>query len=256
MISFIAPNLVNDPNFNELKTLDLFYSVRFKLVWETYRDLAKSRARMIGKPSYRLGAKEINVMSIRMNPEISFNEKQFFYNDLLIIQIHASDEFFIFKVTTDPKGKVHKIAHLLEGIYASYKANRPHRWVPGRTAIVQDRDSVIIARTDSKGNTTIKENTGAFGINIHDSDKYLNSSMGCTVLEPDSIENDFQFKKHFKPLILDISNKLSIDYAIINIVSIKSILESIRLEKPLPLTFFASLFPANTLFKVVNQITV
>jgi len=253
MISFCAPNLLNNPDYQELNSLNLFITPIFKLVWDNYLIIAKTKQRVIGKPSFRLGTQEINVMGIRRNPEVSFNEKDYFYNDILIIQMSYSDEFYIFKVTMDPKGKVNKIAHLLEGIYASYNTLRPHRWVPGRTAIVQDRDAVIVARTDSTGKVIIKEKSGIFGINIHDSDKYLNSSMGCTVLEPESALNQYQFAQHFKPLIKSIFNKDSVDYTVINIDLLKSILKSVKDKIEIPTSIFKMAFNANN---IINKLMV
>lgn len=248
MIIFNSPNLVSNDIFDELKNKNFFNWKTFKEVWELYLNLAKMKNRVVGIPKFRMGENEINVMSIRNNKEIFFNESQYFYNDLLIIHLNPIN-FYVFKVTTDPKGKVNKIAHLLEGIYASYKANRPHRWVPGRTAIVQDRDVVLVARTDLSGNITINEHKGFFGINIHDSDKYLNSSMGCTVLERDSVQNDFHFKNHFKPLIKSIANKESIDYCLINIMSLREILNSIQNNEKIPISIFDWAFSANKFVK-------
>lgn len=220
MIAFNSPNLKDDVCFNKLKNLKFFTSVYFNQIWRDYLKLARDRGRVIGEPKFRVGDKEINVMGIRNNPEISFNDDKNFYNDILVIEQidKGASLFYVFKVTMDPKSKKEKISHLLEGVYASYNALRPHKYVPGRTAIVQDRGPVIVARTDSSGKIIqgYKEQKGLFGINIHDSGGYLNSSMGCTVLEGDSVSNDSQFKNHFKPLILDISNKQEIDYMVIN----------------------------------------
>lgn len=220
MVVFHSPNLKGNPLFDRLKSVNLFTSIVFHKVWKDYLELAKAKNRVIGEPKLRLSDGEINVMGIRNNLEISFNENDNFYNDILVIEqtVKQAHLFYVFKVTMDPKGKKFKISHLLEGVYASYTALRPHKYVPGRTAIVQDRDNVIVARTDSTGAilNDFKEHKGLFGINIHDSGDYINSSLGCTVLEDDSIENDNHFENHFKPLIKGISNKEEIDYMVIN----------------------------------------
>jgi hypothetical protein len=219
-MSMIVFNSANNDTLNNLKKLNFFTSVVFHKVWRDYLTYAKDRGRVIGEPKLRLNEKEINVMGIRNNEEISFNDSDNFYNDLLVIEqtIAQSHVFYIFKVTMDPKSKKNKIAHLLEGVYASYTALRPHKWVPGRTAIVQDRDKVLVARTDSTGEIIkeFKAQKGLFGINIHDSAGYINTSLGCTILERDLKENKFHWKEHFKPLIQEISNKEEIDYVVIN----------------------------------------
>lgn len=220
MVVFYSPNLKNNYLFDRLKSFNFFTSVIFHQVWANYLLYAKKNNRVIGEPKLRLGDKEINVMGIRNNLEVSFNDKDSFYNDLLVIEQTERDAhiFYVFKVTMDPKSRLPRISHLLEQVAASYTALRPHKYVPGRTAIVQDRDNVLVARTDSEGVVLndYKEHKGNFGINIHDSGGFLNSSMGCTVLESDSDLNDNHFKKHFKPLIEGISNKKEIDYMVIN----------------------------------------
>lgn len=220
MITFYSPNIKDTGTFKQLKSLNFFTPVNFHKVWREYLKFATDRNRVIGTPVLRFGEGEINVMGIRNNPEVSFNDEYNFYNDLLIIEhtINLLQEFYVFKVTMDPKGKSNNIAHLLEGVYASYTALRPHKYMPGRTAIVQDKDSVLVARTNSTGDIIkgMSEHEGLFGINIHDSGGYTNSSMGCTVLESDSSENNYHWKDHFKPLIKSITNKEDIDYVVIN----------------------------------------
>jgi len=220
MITFHSPSIKDTGTFKQLKDLNFFTSLNFNKVWREYLKFATDRNRVIGDPVLRFGEGEINVMGIRNNPEVSFNDEYNFYNDLLIIEhtIKASQEFYIFKATMDPKGKSNNIAHLLEGVYASYTSLRPHKYMPGRTAIVQDKDSVLVTRTNSNGDIIkgMSEHEGLFGINIHDSGGYTNSSMGCTVLEKDSSENNFHWEKFFKPLIKTITNKADIDYIVIN----------------------------------------
>lgn len=206
--------------FQKLARYKAFTSDTLKNVFNEYKFLCQKNSRIVGKPEWREGYGEINVIGVRNNPEISFNDSvNTFYNDLLIIiqYLGNSENIYLYCTTMDPRGKSNNIAHLLEGIYGSYTALRPHKFVPGRTALVQDRDSVLIARTNKEGKVkSIKPEYGFFGINIHDSGGYKNSSMGCTVLEPDSKDNNFQFTKSFKPLITNITNKSSVDYCVIN----------------------------------------
>ncbi|MHA1933492.1 MAG: hypothetical protein ACW96X_13185, partial [Promethearchaeota archaeon] len=70
---------------------------------------------------------------------------------------------------------------------------------------------------------------GFFGINVHDSAKWRNSSLGCTVLEPEGEKNDWHFKKHFKPLIKSISNKESVDYMVTNQNVFKNIARGVKI---------------------------
>lgn len=254
MISFVTPSLKTNPTYLKLLNENFFEFENFKSCWESYLELAKSKNRVIGNPTFRLGVQEINVMGIRNNPEISFNETQYFYNDILVIQflnIIEEVEFYVYQVTMDPKGKQYKIAHLLEGVYGSYKANRPHKWIPGRDAITQDRNSVYVARTDSEGTVIISKHEGTFGINIHDSDKYWNSSLGCTVLPRDSAENGFHYKNSFKPLLKQVSNKESVDYCVVNKDAVFEILESIKHKKVLPLSIFDTAFSALKFIRLI-----
>lgn len=226
MISFISPTLFGNPTFAELRGWEFFTHKNFTTVWRRNLMLGVKVRRVIGSPTLRSSIGSINVMGIRNNPEVGFNDsKEWFYNDMLVIELITDGEskFYIFKVTMDPKSRKHKIAHLLEGVYASYTALRNHRYQPGRTAIVQDRDSVLIARTDNNGGVIIPRLEGKFGINIHDSSKWRNSSLGCTVLEPESSENHNHFTQHFKPLIKSVKNKSSIDYAVTNQAVIKNL---------------------------------
>jgi len=220
MVAFVSPTLLNEEGslYKTLREYKFFTSPVFHGVWRKYLTIARDRDRVIGKPRLRLDEMSVNVMGIRNNQEIAFNDDQY-CNDLLVIEQTQgiSHLFYVFKVTMDPKAKRNKIAHLLEGVYASYKV-RPHRWQPGRTAICQGPNDVLVGRTDITGKIikTYKKQKGIFGINIHDAAGYRNSSLGCTVLEPDSKENDWHWKNHFKSLVKSISNKDLIDYVVIN----------------------------------------
>jgi hypothetical protein len=103
---------------------------------------------------------------------------------------------------------------------------RPHRWAyrnfpnigrQQRWALCQDKDLVEIVRTDGSG-SVIKSVRGFFGINIHDTGGYRDSSLGCTVIKSDSSYEDL-----YLPCIYDIdndeyvpSNHTNITYCLIN----------------------------------------
>lgn len=221
MVAFVSPTLLKesgDTLYKKLKKYNFFTSMVFHEVWRRYKLICRDRYRMIGIPKLQLDDMSVNLMGIRNNEEIAFNDDEY-CNDLLIIEQtqKGSHLFYVFKVTMDPKSKKHKIAHLLEGFYASYRV-RPHRWQPGRTAICQGPNDVFVARTRTDGTIidTYSKHRGIFGINIHNAAGYKNSSLGCTVLEPDSEENNWHWRDHFKPLVKSISNKKLISYAVIN----------------------------------------
>lgn len=221
MIKYVDANLEKtNVIFRILQGMAFFNPQIIKSFWDYYIKIATNAKRIIGSPDYNNEVNQLNVLCIRNNTEISFNTKEFFYNDILIVMRNGIDKFldeiYIYKVTADPRGVRDNIAHLLEGIYDSYVI-RNHSWMPGRTAFCQDRNEVLVARTDSKGNIKRAEPyKGFFGINIHDSSIYQNSSLGCTVLEPDSRENNFHFENSFKPLLLENRNQKRIVYLVTN----------------------------------------
>jgi len=57
----------------------------------------------------------------------------------------------------------------------------------------------------------LKTSLGHFGINIHDNGGFLNSSLGCVILESSQ-----QYKTVFKPLLQRVTNKNNIPVAVIN----------------------------------------
>lgn len=207
---FIRFNLIrNSLNYKSLRE-----------IFNVYKNQAYIEHRVVGSPEWKTEIGNINVIGIRQNSEVSFNE-DVLHNDLLIISLNTEldkSDIYLFSCTMDPKGRILKVAHLMEGVYASYNALRPHKWVPGRTAMVQDRDKVIIGRTDREGRLiSVKPEKGFFGINIHDSGGYQNSSLGCTVLEPDNDNNTYQYKTFFKPILQNYcTNKKKIDYMVVN----------------------------------------
>ena len=227
----MSPNLKNSSLFLKLENvIQLFDPFIFRKYWDLYSSYCAGFKRTIGDIYFREEIGAINVIGIKRDPEISFNLGDTFYNDILVISQNVLNDygkkdldFYIYKVTMDPRDKSDKIAHLLLQVCNSYVI-RPHRWVPGRIAICQDKDNVLIARTDSNGDViNATPYKGFFGINIHDSDKWVNSSLGCTVLEKDSPDNGFHYKESFKPLLQTVTNKKDIVYAVSSINALENI---------------------------------
>ena len=236
MLKYYSSNIESSPLFLNVKNrLELFDNNNFKTVWRLYMKYCDAFKRTIGDVSFNKDIGAINVMGIKRDPEIHFNLPGAFYNDLLVVSKNTINgpEFYVYKVTMDPKAKKHKIAHLLLGMYDSYKV-RPHRWISTRPAICQDRNDVLIARTDIRGNIiNATPYNGLFGINIHDSDRFVNTSLGCTVLERDSDANGHHYEKSYKPLLKSISNKNKIVYAVANLDVLSRLSYALSLGKDL-----------------------
>jgi len=246
MIRFKSANIESLSLFWHTKDhIKLFEEGNFKKVWNLYIRYCKALGRIVGDVSFKDEIGAINVMGIKRDPEVSFNLPGTFYNDILVVakNTESGQDFYIYKVTMDPKAKKNKIAHLLLGMYASYKV-RPHRWISTRTAICQDRDAVLLARTDKEGNIiNATPYKGFFGINLHDSDRYINTSLGCTVLERDSNENGNHYKQSYKPLLKSITNKDDIVYAVTSLNVISKLVYALSLGDNLtPLPMDKSLF--------------
>lgn len=241
-----------------LHRLNAFTPDTLEFIFNNYLDYCKGKDRVVGSPEWRKGDREINVIGIRCNSEISFNlAGETFHNDILVVVKYAVSspiEIKLYCVTMDPKGKSDNIAHLLEGVYASYTALRPHKFMPGRTAIVQDRNKVLVARTDSAGNVKgVGKEGGFFGINIHDSGGYQNSSMGCTVFEKDSASNRWQYEESFKPSLQSCSNKKTIDYCVINYNTFRELaFAKNNTTKSFDLTYLDTLIKPLELIKVTH----
>ena len=220
--------------------LELFEGNNFKEIWNLYAKYCKALGRTVGDVSFREDIDAINVMCIKKDPEVHFNLPGTFYNDILVVARNTEEgqKFYVYKVTMDPKNKKNKIAHLLLGMYDSYKI-RPHRWISSRTAICQDRNEVFLARTDREGNViNAVPYNGFFGINIHDSDIFTNTSLGCTVLEKDSRYNKYHYKESFKPLLKTVNNSDDIVYAVASLEALSRLYYSIHIAddlRPLPI---------------------
>ena len=237
MLTYYSPNIKNTSLFSNVNNfLKLFEGNNFKEIWNLYIGYCKALGRTVGDVSFREGIGNINVMGIKRDPEIHFNSSEAFYNDILVVSqnVENGQKFYVYKVTMDPKNKKNKIAHLLLGMYDSYNI-RPHRWISSRIAICQDRDEVFIARTDKKGNViNAVPYNGLFGINIHDSDIFINTSLGCTVLEKDSIHNKYHYKKSLKPLLKTVANVDNIVYAVASLETLSRIYYSEHVADDLP----------------------
>lgn len=171
---------------------------------------SKENNRIAGKPEWFNQPGTLNIIGIRCNREPDFNFGK--YNDFLILILNKTNESYdqvIIPVTVDPNRTKEGIAHLRQGVWNSYLI-RPHRWakrtIPGigtidRWAICQDKNLVEIVRTNGKG-SVIKSVRGNFGINIHDSGGYTDSSLGCTV-----IQSDNHYLNLFLPKVYDLKAK-------------------------------------------------
>lgn len=152
-----------------------------------------------GNPEWLEDEGTINVIIIRNNEEIDFNNRLMNNDELIIFENRPNNNFrrYDFKVTADPRSKKNGIAHLIEGAYESYSVGL-HRNIIGRVCLRQTEGQVRIARTDTLGRL-IGFYWGYFGINVHDSGGFLNSSLGCIVI---AYDKQSQYQTEFKPLLL------------------------------------------------------
>lgn len=189
----------------------------------------KNWARVYGDPVFRTEPDTINVLGIRYNHEISFNNDLTNNDNLIIWENTSSNQVRLwrFPVTMDPKSKKVNIAHLVKGVYPSYRVGN-HRQVPGRTALRQDDGVVLVARTDKKGEV-FEVQTGKFGINIHDSGGFSNSSLGCTILA-----NDDDYKNKYKPLLLRVKAQRNITYVVSDLDDVSEYLNRINPDSLIP----------------------
>lgn len=166
-----------------------------KNIFMAHLKWALENKRYSGEPVWYDAEGTLNVIGIRCNTEADFNFGK--YNDFLILVYNKPLDKYdqeIINVTVDPGRNKENIAHLRQGVWDSYVI-RPHRHdtryfaelskTIARWAICQDQNTVMVARTNGKG-TVIENETGRFGINIHDSGGYRDSSLGCTVIQKDS----------------------------------------------------------------------
>jgi len=230
--------LKNNINKNEIIEADNLSETISKLTYNDLKELftkhlawSQGNNRVSGNPKWFDDDNTLNVIGIRCNEELDVNNKR--YNDYLIL-IHnknSSDvSIVVLEVTIDPAIDKYGRAHLRQGLWNSYVI-RPHapsgndeRNFPNigrqkRWGICQNQNSgeVEVARTDGHGQL-LKTERGRFGINIHDSGGYVDSSIGCTV-----IKSDESYESLFLPLIYNIQNnnyvpknRTDITYCVIN----------------------------------------
>lgn len=154
----------------------------WKNIVSSFLPFARSAKAVYGNPGWLDAEGTINVIVIRENAENSYNDVIRNNDHLLIFENRPNETFreYLYQVTADPSTNKYNIAHLCQGAYESYTV-RPHRWIAGRTALCQDKGEVKIFRTNSKRGI-IDYFWGLFGINIHDTGGFWNSSLGCVIL--------------------------------------------------------------------------
>lgn len=182
----------------------------YKNIFNRFIEYAKANKRCYGNPRWLDDDHTINVIGVRMNDEIDFNDKKYNNDKLYIIQNRPNDMYIAheYNVTVDPATNKYRIAHLCEGAYESYIV-RPHRWIIGRTALCQDAGEVRIVRTDLRGGAIVYE-WGYFGINIHNAGGFRNSSLGCTIYLD-------EYHQEIKQILLNAKNHQDkFTYCIIN----------------------------------------
>ena len=175
-------------------------------------DYSKRKSVIYGIPLWNEETGTINVICIRNNDENSFNDQMRNNDKLVIIENRPNDSYrlYEYEVTSDPSTKKPGIAHLCEGAYNSYVV-RPHRWIAGRTALCQDAGEVRVFRTNSAGKLMYYE-WGWFGINVHDTGGFWNSSLGCVILADSN-----QYQQEYKPLLLrakEMHKKLALNFSL------------------------------------------
>lgn len=147
----------------------------------------------------------LNVIVIRCNDIYVTNDMER-NNDWMILFFRGLK--YIFEVTADPKYRKNKIANICEQVY--YGNIRNHRGIYNRDAICQDNCKVWVRRYK---NDKWYEELGHFGINIHNSAGFFNSSLGCVILADEK-----RYTQVFRPLLREaktISNKIPV--AVMNI---------------------------------------
>ena len=213
------------------ETISNFSYSDLKKLFTKHLAWSQGNNRVSGNPVWLEEDNTLNVIGIRCNKEIEVNNRR--YNDYLIL-IHnknSSDvSIVVLEVTIDPATDKYGRAHLRQGLWNCYvirphapsgndERNFPNLGWQKRWGICQNQNSgeVEVIRTDGNGNE-IKTERGRFGINIHDSGGYTDSSIGCTV-----IKSDESYESLFLPEIYDIQNnsyvpknRNDITYCVIN----------------------------------------
>jgi len=161
----------------------------------------------------------INVIVIRCNEVYITNDLKR-NNDFLIICENKIDTVttYVFNCTADPKYRRSKIANFMPQVY--FANIRNHRQIPGRICLAQDLCKVWVKRFQGVKNW---EDHGNFGINIHNSAGFFNSSLGCVIL---ASEDDFI--KEFRPLLKRCKYKSKIPAAVMQLEHFEVCAEAIN----------------------------
>lgn len=188
-------------------------------LYHLYRDWLR-KEKVEGTVCFPNSKGEIAVFQFRCNENISFNDVEV-YNDLLVLMevvdnSHGIKDYF-FDVTVDPKSTKPGIAHTCAQIYRGNVG--PHRGDPNRPCIRSDNGfGTWINRTDGNGNVIDINSSveftsapGHFGINIHNANGALNSSLGCTIFQSEGA-----YQKIFRPAIVNCVNRGNIMVALID----------------------------------------
>lgn len=224
----------------------------FKLLWMKLKDKYASEdfaydgkvypfKRISGNPTFPTEPNTITAIGIRNNEEISFNDELTDNDDLIVYENTSSGEVRLwrFPCTTDPKSrKVFKIAHSIKGVWDCFVVGN-HRHQPGRTALRQDANSIVVARTDKNGKI-VKVEKGYFGLNVHNKNGFFNSSLGCTILE-----SDINYDQKFKPILKRVKDQKSITYIITDRVDVSAVLGLVNIDsiKPRPIEIIQPKLP-------------
>lgn len=230
---------------NLIELSGIYYTPEiFRLLWSKLKDKYASETfsykgvnypyakRISGNPVFPTEPNTITAIGIRNNEEISFNDELTDNDDLIVYENTSSGEVRLwrFPCTTDPNTKKDKIAHSIKGMWDCYVVGN-HRYQPGRTALRQDANEIVVARTDKNGKI-VKVEKGYFGINVHNKNGFFNSSLGCTILE-----NDINYDTKFKPILKRVEKQKSIVYCITDRVDVSAVLGLVNIEslKPKPI---------------------
>lgn len=187
------------------------------IVYTEYESLFEKYRKEQNSPiSLQTANGSINAFVIRCNNMYITNDMER-NNDFLVVLRYNPDNVdkYAFKVTADPCTRRYNIANLCEQIYAGNIRN--HRWIAGRIAICQDLYPVKVRRYQNS--SRYYEETGFFGINIHDNGGFWNSSLGCVILESED-----EYKESYKPLLKSAANKNYVPVAVIRDKEFKHLL--------------------------------